>query len=78
MPKRKHQDPREEIAKLKGQIAHLNQQLKQQRDLHDEWVETMMAMHGAAIESLERIRIGEAHGRAVVESLVETNGGMRR
>lgn len=62
---------------MKMRIATLEAKLQQQKELHDEWVATMKSIHGAALESLERIRVGEAHGRAITESMFETNGTRR-
>lgn len=75
----KRKDQPSEVEALRLQVAHLELRLKQQEELHAEWLQTMRSMHGAAVETLERIRIGEAHGRATVESLLEvgSNGGRR-
>lgn len=67
--------------RLRAKVAILEGQLKQQRELHAEWLATMEKMHSAALESLERVRADEIRHRAHAEAAFETvngQGGFRR
>lgn len=69
---------RAENDRLKLRLKLLELKLEQEQELHEEWVASMKAMHGAAVETLERIRIEEQHRRAFSEQQLErpSNSGI--